>query len=108
MGGPGTGGTGAPGAQGALRRGRKPNTRLFRPLPAAPPLIRAIWRLTGQRGWHLADLATASGVPLRTLERWRAGAPPRLDTLGRVLDALDCELIPIPRLGARDGGEHGR
>lgn len=41
-----------------------------------------------RRGWTQAQLARAGGVPQSTIARWESGrVAPRLDSLGRVLEA---------------------
>ena len=52
------------------------------------------------RGWTQTELARRLGTPQSAIARWeRGGLSPRIDTLGRILDAcgFDCELRTTDR-----------
>ena len=51
-----------------------------------------------RRGWSMRKLAAEADVSLTGLVNWRAGrVQPTLDVLERCFEALDVELVPLPR-----------
>jgi hypothetical protein len=63
--------------------------------------VRVLWRALRDRGRTRAWLAAETGISLATLDGWRSGhRVPRLPALERCFDALQMDVIAVPRAQA--------
>jgi hypothetical protein len=66
----------------------------------ADPLMQQIMRAAKSRGMTVLDLSIESGVSHSTLSRQAVGrTSPRLKALRSLLDAIDCDVLVVPRGG---------
>jgi predicted transcriptional regulator len=59
------------------------------------PIVKTIMAETERRQWSVVYLGQKSGVPFQTIYRIFQGASPNIQTVEKLLDALDMKLGAI-------------
>lgn len=65
--------------------------------PRAHPLAREFFRLLGQAGVSMTDVAERAGLGLATVVKWKYRHVPKIDTFEAALNVLGYELRVVPR-----------